>query len=194
MVCTLCRSLTLPVGGRDLNFSSFELYSEAILGSSSCRSLVVFKLIPLVLFLKMCYNGTMANTKRKKTSKNTKRRTTRSAKEVKPEHELPGGFWRQTCAVLMIALALFFVITWFGHGGSALNAVHDTVSKGIGLATYFIPVLLVYLAVKIFRAEDNRVATPVYIASFLMIFWISGVAAIWQNGGYVGGKTIGRGA
>ena len=134
----------------------------------------------------MCYNGTMANTKRKKTSKNTKRRTTRSVKEVKPEHELPGGFWRQTCAVLMIALALFFVITWFGHGGSALNAVHDTVSKGIGLATYFIPVLLVYLAIKIFRSEDNRVAFPVYFASVLMLLWLSGIGAIWHNGGIVG--------
>ena len=79
--------------------------------------------IPLVLFLKMCYNGTMATQKRKKTSKNTKRRTTRSVKEVKPEHELPGGFWRQTSAVLMIALSLFFVITWFGHGGTVLNEV-----------------------------------------------------------------------
>ena len=134
----------------------------------------------------MCYNERMANKKRKKTS-NTKRRTAKSTKEVKPEHELPGGFWRQTSAVLMIALALFFVITWFGHGGSALNAVHNTVSQGIGLATYFIPALLVYLAVKIFRAEDNRVAIPVYIASFLMIFWISGVGAIWSYGGVVGG-------
>ena len=127
----------------------------------------------------------MANKKRKKTS-NTKRRTTKSVREAKPEHELPGGFWRQTSAVLMIALALFFVITWFGHGGSVLNAIHGAISQGIGLATYFIPALLVYLAVKIFRAEDNRIAVPVYIASFLMIFWISGVGAIWGSGGIVG--------
>ncbi len=130
----------------------------------------------------MCYNGIMATKKRKKTSK-TKRRTT---KEVKPEHELPGGFWRQTSAVLMIALALFFVITWFGHGGTVLNEIHKFFLSLIGFAAYFIPALLVYLAVKIFRSEDNRVAIPVYVASFLMIFWISGIAAIWQNGGYVG--------
>lgn len=128
----------------------------------------------------------MANKKRKKTS-NTKRRTAKSTREVKPEHELPGGFWRQTAAVLMIALALFFVITWFGHGGSALNVVHDTISQGIGLATYCIPVLLVYLAVRIFRSEDNRVAIPVYIASVLMLLWVAGIGAIWGNGGIVGG-------
>ena len=124
----------------------------------------------------------MATKKRKKTS-NTKRRTT---KDVKPEHELPGGFWRQIIAVLMIALALFFVITWFGHGGTVLNKVHEFFLNIIGFAAYSIPALLVYLAVKIFRSENNRVAVPVYIASLLMIFWISGVAAIWQNGGMLG--------
>lgn len=119
--------------------------------------------------------------------KPTKRRTTKSAKKEAPiEHELPGGFWRQTIAVLMIAIALFFVITWFGHGGSALNKVHETVSKGIGFAAYFIPALLVYIAVKIFRSENNRVAVPVYFASILMLLWVSGISAIWNAGGIVG--------
>ena len=126
----------------------------------------------------------MANKKRKKTAKRGTRKTT---KEVRPEHELPGGFWRQIVAILMIALAVFFVVTWFGHGGTVLNNVHQVFLNVIGLAAYFVPALLVYLAVKIFRSEDNRVAVPVYIASFLMVIWIAGIAAIWQNGGYVGG-------
>ncbi len=126
----------------------------------------------------------MANKKRKKTAKRGTRKTT---KEVRPEHELPGGFWRQIVAILMIALAVFFVVTWFGHGGTVLNSVHQVFLNVIGFAAYFVPVLLVYLAVKIFRSEDNRVAVPVYIASFLMVIWIAGIAAIWQNGGYVGG-------
>ena len=121
----------------------------------------------------------MAKRKRKSTRK-TRR------KEAPVEHELPGGFWRQIIAVLMIALATFFVITWFGHGGSALNIVHQFVFSGIGFATYFIPAILVYLAVKIFRSENNRVAIPVYIASILMLLWVSGIAAIWHNGGTVG--------
>lgn len=132
----------------------------------------------------MCYNGNMAKRKHKRTTKSAKRSNTR---EAKPEHELPGGFWRQIVAVFMIALALFFVITWFGHGGTALNKIHEFFLSIIGFAAYFIPALLVYLAVKIFRAEDNRVAVSVYIASLLMIFWISGIAAIWKNGGLLGG-------
>ena len=123
-----------------------------------------------------------AKSKKRKPTKATKKRT----KEAPVEHELPGGFWRQIVAVLMIALALFFVITWFGQGGTVTNTVHNFILQGIGFATYFIPALLVYLAVKIFRAENNRVAFPVYIASILMILWISGIAAIFQNGGIVG--------
>ena len=142
-------------------------------------SLISSYFITLYPEIKVCYNIHMATKKRKKSKK-------RSTKEVRPEHELPGGFWRQISAVLMIALALFFVITWFGQGGTILNKVHEFFFKIIGFAAYCIPALLVYLAVKIFRSEDNRVAIPVYIASFLMIVWISGIAAIWQQGGELG--------
>lgn len=122
--------------------------------------------------------------KKRKSTKNTKKRSTK--KEAPVQHELPGGFWRQISAVIMIALALFFVITWFGQGGTVLNEIHKFILGALGFATYFIPALLVYLAIKIFRADDNRVAVPVYIASILMIFWLSGIAAIWNNGGLVG--------
>ncbi|MBR3324158.1 DUF87 domain-containing protein, partial [Candidatus Saccharibacteria bacterium] len=122
-----------------------------------------------------------------KTSKSVKRPSKKAAeKEVNTEYELPGGFWHQIFAVLMIALSLFFVITWFDHGGSFLNNTHKILLQGIGLASYFIPAILVYLAVKIFRSDTNRVAIPVYIFSILMLLWISGIGAIWNNGGIVG--------
>ena len=127
--------------------------------------------------------------RRKPTKKHRNTRVSaRSAKKEAPvEHELPGGFWRQIVAILMVALALFFVITWFGHGGSVVNSIHETILKGLGIATYTIPALLVYLAVKIFRSENNRVAIPVYIASILMVLWVSGIGAIWNHGGLIGG-------
>ena len=123
----------------------------------------------------------MATRKRKSTRK-TKRRT----KEAPIEHELPGGFWRQIAAILMIAAALFCVVTWFGQGGTILNEIHKFVFSGLGVATYFIPILLVYLGIKKLRADDNRIAVPVYIASFLMILWIAGIMAIWKSGGVIG--------
>lgn len=128
------------------------------------------------------------STKSRKSTKKTKNaRNSKSAKkEITTEYELPGGFWHQIFAVFMIALALFFVITWFGHGGSFLNTIHETILKGLGLATYFIPMLLVYLAVRIFRSDTNRIAAPVYIASLFMLLWLTGVGAIWGSGGIVG--------
>ena len=124
--------------------------------------------------------------KKRKTNKKKPTKSRSVKRETKVEHELPGGFWRQIIAILMIALSLFFVVTWFGQGGTVLNEIHKFMLGALGLATYFIPALLVYLAIRILRADDNRVAIPVYIASILMIFWISGVGAIWNNGGTVG--------
>ena len=126
-------------------------------------------------------------TRKSSAKKSAKRPSRKSAeKEINTEYELPGGFWHQIMAVLMIALALFFVITWFDHGGSFLKSTHEVIYQGLGIATYAIPMLLVYLAVKIFRSDNNRVAIPVYIFSILMLLWVAGIGAIWHNGGIVG--------
>lgn len=124
----------------------------------------------------------MANSSRR--GKSTKRK--KSTKDVAPEHELPGGFWRQIFAILLMAIAVFCVVAWFGHGGSALNVIDEYVKKGIGFATYAMPFLLIYLAVKIFRSDTNQLPAVMWFASFLMVIWISGIAGIFGNGGYVG--------
>ena len=121
-----------------------------------------------------------------KRRKSTRKRTVSRKKEAPVQHELPGGFWRQIMAVLMMALALFFVVTWFGHGGSILNTTDEFMRSALGFGSRIVPALLVYLAIKIFRAENNRVAIPVYLASILQVVWISGMAATWKDGGYVG--------
>ncbi len=117
---------------------------------------------------------------RKKTTRKSSSRSksARSTKEVAPEHELPGGFWRQVVAVLMLALAVFFVMTWFGSGGKLLNDIDNAVFFAIGYAKYLVPVLLVYLAIKIFRTSGNRLPVVMWVASFLMIAWCSGIMGI----------------
>ncbi len=110
--------------------------------------------------------------------KSTRSASSRKTREVAPEHELPGGFWRQVVAVLMIALAVFFVLTWFGSGGKVLNDVDNAAFFVIGYGKFLLPVLLVYMAVKIFRTPGNRLPVVVWIASILMIVWASGVMGI----------------
>lgn len=113
------------------------------------------------------------------TKKKGKRKpSARSAREVAPEHELPGGFWRQVMAVLMIALAVFFVLTWFGSGGELLNNVDKGAFFVIGYAKFLLPVLLVYLAIRIFRTPGNRLPLAMWVASFLMICWVAGIMGI----------------
>ena len=119
----------------------------------------------------------------KKKTAARKRSSSRSAnsrktREVAPEHELPGGFWRQVVAVLMIALAVFFVMTWFGSGGEVLNKVDAGAFYVIGYGKFLLPVLLVYMAVKIFRTPGNRLPVVVWVASILMVIWASGMMGI----------------
>ena len=118
-----------------------------------------------------------------------KKKSTRSAKsakarakEVAPEHELPGGFWRQVVAVLMLVLAVVFIFNWLGDGGPVLKAIDGAIYRGIGYAEFLIPALLVWLAVKIFRSEDNRLPVVMWVASLLMIVWVSGLAGVPTHG------------
>lgn len=107
-----------------------------------------------------------------------KKRGRKKQYELGPTHELPGGFWRQIIALLMIAAAILLVVTWFGKGGTVLATIHQSCLWAIGYATYLIPVLLIYLAVLIFRSDDNRVPITVWIASLLMIIWFAGMFGV----------------
>lgn len=127
-------------------------------------------------------------TTKKKTSKSTRARN----KEVAPEHELPSGFWRQIVAVVLLVLAVVMIFAWLGDGGPVLNAGTAGLMWLIGYAEYLVPVLLVWLAVKIFRSEDNRLPVVMWIASGLMVVWTAGlvglptIGAAEPTGGIIG--------
>ena len=129
-------------------------------------------------------------------SKGSKGRTgsSRAAKRevTKVEHELPGGFWRQTGAVIMIVVAVVFVMTWFGEGGNALQQIHEFGLRVLGWGVYFVPLMLTFLAVKIFQAKNNRVSLVVYLAAIVMIALISGTFGILSKDMYGGevGKLL----
>lgn len=117
-----------------------------------------------------------------------------SAKEVAPKHELPGGFWRQTLAILFLVFAVVFVAMWFGAGQNAvfLQWLKDFCDNVFGYTTYLFPIIFTYIAVMIFRAPDNRVNASVWVASTLMIFWFCGIFGVGsyatpdKTGGLIG--------
>lgn len=111
-------------------------------------------------------------TKKGKSTRSTKAR----AKEVvAPEHELPGGFWRQVMAVVMLVIAVVLIFGWSGEGGPVLDAADGVLTNIIGYAKYTFPVLLVWLAVQIFRSDTNRLPVVMWVASVLMVIWVSGM-------------------
>ena len=116
----------------------------------------------------------MANRTTSRGRKSSKKAT----KEVAPEHELPGGFWRQVGAIIIILIAVVFVMTWFGEGGSALNAIHKFGLEIVGYGVYLVPAILVYLGVKIFRSDDNRIPVILWFVSLLLVFWVAGLSGI----------------
>lgn len=129
-------------------------------------------------------------TKKGKSTRSTKAR----AKEVTaPEHELPGGFWRQVMAVLMLVVAVVLIFGWMGDGGPVLEAADGALTMLIGYAKYTFPVLLVWLAVQIFRSDTNRLPVVMWVASILMVIWVSGmVDGLPANAGQPAGGVVGN--
>lgn len=115
-----------------------------------------------------------------------KRKTSRKrtpAKKVTPQHKLPEGFWAQVGAITLIAVSILFVVAWFGAGGPVLEWVHQASLATLGYAVYIVPLLFIYAAVEIFRAEDNKLPFVMQLGTGLLIVWFSGLFGLMKDGG-----------
>lgn len=128
-----------------------------------------------------------------------KRKSTRGKKAAAaPKHALPVGFWAQVGAVFLIAVSILFVVAWFRAGGPVLEWLHNAALASVGYAVYIIPLLFVYIAVEIFRAEENKLPFVVKLATALLIVWAAGLFGLMKNaedkatGGFVG-NTVNSG-
>jgi S-DNA-T family DNA segregation ATPase FtsK/SpoIIIE len=129
-----------------------------------------------------------------KTPMAKKRKTTRKskAKQTAPQHSLPVGFWAQVGAVFLIAVSLLLVVAWFGAGGPVLEWIHTQAIATIGYAVYVIPLLFIYIAIEVFRAEENRLPFVMKLATLLLIVWMSGLFGLMTDeAGKATGGVIG---
>ncbi len=124
-----------------------------------------------------------------------KKKTTRGRKSKKPQapqHEVPSGFWSQVAAITLIAFSLLLVVSWFGAGGPFLNGIRDAALRVIGYATYVLPLVAIYVAVQVFKVENNKLPGIMKFASLLLIIWFSGLFGLFRQdhaastGGVVG--------
>ena len=123
-----------------------------------------------------------------------KRKTKKKAAPSGPSHKLPAGFWQQVTALAMIALSILLIVAWFGAGGPILEWVQTTALSFIGYAVYVIPFLFVYVAVEIFRAEQNKLPLVMKFATVLLVIWCAGLAGLLKSdegthGGWIGDTT-----
>jgi DNA segregation ATPase FtsK/SpoIIIE, S-DNA-T family len=129
-----------------------------------------------------------------KTPMAKKRKTTRKskAKQTAPQHSLPVGFWAQVGAVFLIAISLLLVVAWFGAGGPVLEWLHTQALATIGYAVYVVPLLFIYIAVEVFRTEDNRLPFVMKLATLLLIVWMAGLFGLMTDeAGKATGGVIG---
>lgn len=125
--------------------------------------------------------------KRKK--RNTRRK---SAARQQPQHTLPEGFWGQVGAVALIVLSILLVVSWFGVGGPVFDWLQGAFKSTFGYGGYVIPFLSAYVAVEVFRSEENRLPFVMKFASVLVVLWFTGLFGLSKDtqgqphGGYVG--------
>ena len=116
-----------------------------------------------------------------------------------PKHKLPSGFWSQVGAVALIAVSLLFVVAWFDAGGPVLSWLYQSALNTIGYAVYVVPLIFIYVAVEVFRAEDNLLPFAMKFATVLSIVWFSALFGLLKNkdgnatGGFIG-DTVNQGA
>ena len=124
----------------------------------------------------------------------------KSAKKVAvhnsgPSHVLPGGFWAQVGAVSLIIFSLLIILGWFGLGGPVLNWLNTATVAVIGYGVYVVPLVFIYVAVEIFRAENNRIPFIMKFATVVELIWVAGLFGLLKNaqgqttGGVVGELT-----
>ena len=121
-----------------------------------------------------------------------KKKKRNKKKQNQPKHYVPDGFWRQVGGVLLIVVSILLVLSWFNSGGPVVKWAHGALISFIGFSIYVLPALLLYLAIEIFRSEDNRLPMAVKVASILEIIWFSaffhliGFSHQTSTGGFVG--------
>ena len=113
-----------------------------------------------------------------------KKKTTKRGKAKAPAPKqpiLPAGFWAQVGAVVLGFVGFFLILGWFGYGGKVLVATHNSLLTFMGWATFFLPAVLIFLSVEIFRSEQNKLSIPKTVALMFVLIFIAGFFGLFKG-------------
>lgn len=88
-------------------------------------------------------------------------------------------FWKQVYAFLLIVLALFLLLGGFGTGGAFPQWLFDRASWLVGMAAYFLPLTIGYLAIVKFRTEGHVIPFGKLISALMTPAWLAGILHIF---------------
>lgn len=75
-----------------------------------------------------------------------------------------------------------------------LNWLNDFLLRTIGYATYVLPFINIFVAVSVFKAEENRLPGVFKFAALMLVFWIAGLTGLLRKDGAAStGGVIGDG-
>lgn len=112
-----------------------------------------------------------------------KKRASKAKKNNKKnvQHTLPDGFWPQVGAVVLVVLSLLLILGMMGSGGAFPVGVYDIARAIFGWAIFVLPILFIFRAVQIFRAEDNRIPAVVTAGTILFITLTAGFVQLMSK-------------
>lgn len=110
-------------------------------------------------------------------------RKRRSSKKMHAaaKHTLPEGFWQQATGLILIVLAILMLLALIGTGGPLLASLHTALKWVVGWSVFILPVVTVYLAIAIFKAEHNRLPVVVILATFLFLAEVAGFIQLFSD-------------
>lgn len=118
----------------------------------------------------LCYNKTMSAKKKRGPGRPPKK-----SKSSKPKHAVPGGFWPQVGAILMMLFAVLLAVGLFDLGGVFPVGVAESTRWLVGWTAFIVPFLFVWQAIQIFRSEDNRVPGIMWFCTIVFLMFFAGL-------------------
>jgi len=110
-----------------------------------------------------------------------KKKRGRKPKSKGEEPKKSSPFWRQVYAFLLIVLALFILLGGFGTGGPFPLWIFERSAWLFGMAAYFLPFIIVYLAVLKFRSEGHVIPFAKLVSSLFMPTLLAGMLHIFVD-------------
>lgn len=101
------------------------------------------------------------------------KRKQNSRRKSKPQ--LSTGLGAEIIAIVLVAVAALIVIGAFGGGGFLLNWLILGSRSAVGFATYILPLVLVWLAWRIFTSQDEPLTTGTYVGLVLFLVSAAGI-------------------